>query len=360
MKPLNPELYEALKRAFPGGVRVSGEGIPFSGQVEVDPADNRRKRAVVLQAGEYYCVCCPYCKDTRYRLWINHRWMTKLVHNRNVVTLRHLAVCYNEHCEANEDFRDDMRARLARGGMIKHNQVIQSDDKPTPLKPLELAGKYIRLDRLPKQHAAVQYIEKVRGMSAEELGLVWDVMWFEYSPMLPQNNRLFFPYYTLDEESGERILVGGQAHWLDVQTLNGTPPKGSGEVKWFTLPGTRASQCLFNGWRASKQSKLVVIVEGPFDAAVLGPEFSVALFGHTVSHKQKQILMDNWGSKDGAAVLALDPDVAHEKGVIELENWFKGWKHHTVLRLPDNNDIGDYKRDEAWTIIAKTGILNHL
>ena len=24
--------------------------------------------------GEYYRIACPFCLDTRHRLWINHRW----------------------------------------------------------------------------------------------------------------------------------------------------------------------------------------------------------------------------------------------------------------------------------------------
>ena len=357
MEVLNPELYHALCAAFPNGVKISGQGVPFLGRIEPDVVNAHRTKVIVVQAGEYYCVCCPYCGDTRHRLWINHRWGSELIQGKYKTTLRHLAHCYNENCESREDFKADLKARITGRGLIRQTVIMDKDMKPEPLKPLELTGKYIRVDKLPKQHAAVRYIEQVRHMNVEELGSLWDVVWFEYSPILPPNNRLFVPYY-VNDAAGNKMLVGGQAHWLDVITLNGTPPKGEG-VKWFTLPGSKTSQSLFNYNRAAKQSKLVVIVEGPFDAMVLGPEFSIALFGHSVSHVQKQLLYDTW-AKEGAAVLALDPDVAKEKKVIELEQWFSTWPKHTILRVPDGKDIGDYSRDNAWKMIAKTGILDSL
>ena len=356
---LNKELYCQLLDSFDGNVKIANQGIPFVGRIERDRVSNYKK-VNVEQSGEYYCVCCPVCGDTRNRLWINHRWGSELTQGSFKMRLTRLMVCYNENCQSTDGFYQRFMQILTSKRAFRPSTVtVDENAKPMPLKALELTGKFTRVDKLPSYHAAVRYIEDVRHMSAAELGAVWDVVWFEYSPVLPPNNRLFFPFYDLDEH-GNKMLVGGQAHWLDVYTLNGTPPKHSGEMKWFTMPGTRKSQCLFNGWRAKKQDKLVVIVEGPFDAAVLGPEFSVALFGHTASIKQRQLLWDNWGAKGGMGVVALDPDVQAEEGVQDFERWFGGWKNHRLLRIPDDNDIGDYSRDDAWTLIAQTGALDEI
>ena len=357
---LNVELYTRLMNAFDNNVKISNQGIPFVGRILHDKVTGYKK-IEVQQAGEYYCVCCPVCGDTRNRLWINHRWNSELTQGHFTMKLSRLRVCYNEGCQDKPEFYPMLTKMLNTHGAFKPTRItVDENAKPLPLKPLEMAGKFIRIDKLPRQHAAVRYIEEVRGMSAEDLGVNWDVVWFEYSPVLPPMNRLFFPFYDLDEH-GDKILVGGQAHWLDVYTLNGTPPKeDKSAVKWHTMSGTRKSQHLFNGWRARKQDKLVVVVEGPFDCATLGKEFSVSLFGHTASLKHKQLLWDTWGVKKAMGVLALDPDVAHEPAVIDLEHWFKSWANHRILRVPDNKDIGDFSRDDAWTLIAQTGALDNI
>lgn len=365
MKVLNPTLYRRLQAAFPGGVKVSGQGVPFIGRLEPDPANQKLKRMKIQQAGEYYCVCCPKCKDTRHRLWINHKWGTEVTQSAYSTKLWHLMVCYNEHCEADEGFRELIFSMIR--GKSEFKSAIENVELETEIKkpaPLELTGKYIRVDKLPVYHPAVRYLQEVRDLSAQELGRDWDVMWFEYSPVMPPNNRLFFPFYDVDAQ-GKQILVGGQSHWLDVVSLNGTPPKGCAEPKWFTLPGTHKSQHLFNGWRARQQDKLVVVVEGPLDCVKLGPEFSVALFGHSASVKQRQLLWDDWGNRGAMGVLALDPDVELEPRVVEFEAWFKSWKNHRILRLPEGSkklglDIGDFTHDEAWQLIAETGALDNI
>jgi len=199
----------------------------------------------------------------------------------------------------------------------------------------------------------VRYIRDVRKFSVKELGELWDVSWCAYSTVFPPDNRLFFPIY--DEEDGETVLRGGQAHWLDLRTLNGTPPKKSGQVKWFTVPGTRASSVLYNGYRAKQQSKLVVITEGAFDVMSLGPKYAVAIFGHTVSQRQRKLLWEHWGSKGAAAVLALDPDAVDTERTVELESWFRGqgWSKFVSLRLPEGQDIGSLPRKDAWEIINR-------
>src|SRR4051794_18793914 len=53
-------------------------------------------RLQVDHFGEQYRVCCPFCPDTRKRLYINHRW--GLFDERTRSKNLWLAKCYNEDC----------------------------------------------------------------------------------------------------------------------------------------------------------------------------------------------------------------------------------------------------------------------
>ena len=91
---LRPDLYNRLCAGF-GKVRIINEGVEMRATVEHDALYDR-PRLNVIDPGEYLAVNCPFCKDTRGRLWINHRWgrwdpQTK---SRNLW----LCVCYNEGC----------------------------------------------------------------------------------------------------------------------------------------------------------------------------------------------------------------------------------------------------------------------
>ncbi len=75
MSPLNPDLFEALAASF-GTVLIANEGE----RARVDyrpswgsPKGQVRLKAVRTVSGEYYRVDCPFCTDTRKRLWINHQ-----------------------------------------------------------------------------------------------------------------------------------------------------------------------------------------------------------------------------------------------------------------------------------------------
>src|ERR1035437_3488069 len=89
-RPMNPTLYRRLQRRF-GEVLVSKEGSTMSAHV-VSGVDGK-PRLQVTDRGEEYRVSCPYCHDTRKRLYIAHGHGT-LVHG-----VRCLAIhCYNEDC----------------------------------------------------------------------------------------------------------------------------------------------------------------------------------------------------------------------------------------------------------------------
>lgn len=345
---LNPELFDALVKAF-GKVRVAKAGIPLQGRMVRDWADKKRRQLQAFETGEYYQVCCPFCGDTRFRLWINHRWDTFMDGAR----LSHLVICYNEDCNKREpDFLRKLRAIVAGQYVATPMRRIEADPDAEVRTLADALGHFIRVDRLPGEHAAVRYLETVRHVRASEAGGRWGISWCGFSTVLPQNNRLFFPLYDSDAD-GKLVLKGGQAHWLDPKTLKGTPPSDArGEAKWYTLPGTKKSQLLYNGYRARRQTDIVVITEGPFHVISAGADYGVGLWGKNASAAQKELLWNNWGSKGAVAVLALDPDAADER--LEMESWFKylNWEY-VILESPPGTDIGDRSSECIWNEINK-------
>lgn len=84
-KFLNPPLYQRLQQQF-GSVKVVDAGVPMvvrrgkdyvTGKIRLDFASK----------GEQYRVCCPFCNDTRHRLYVHHSFGDKGVHTQTVVIL---------------------------------------------------------------------------------------------------------------------------------------------------------------------------------------------------------------------------------------------------------------------------------
>ncbi len=95
---LNPTLFQLLENRF-GETLVSNEGEALSGQYKHDPIKGR----VVLDVdawGETYRVNCPYCNETKQRLYVNHRYgvLDKITMSNN----SHMARCFNEECVKRE------------------------------------------------------------------------------------------------------------------------------------------------------------------------------------------------------------------------------------------------------------------
>jgi len=267
------------------------------------------------------------------------------------------------------NFIDELSAML-RCGVLKESDLIKdivvNVDRGRP----EVRGKFTRVDNLPYDHAAVKYLRQVRKLPVRKLGEVWGMSWAEYSLSLPPDNRLFFPIMEEDPENpGTLVEAGGQAHWLDAKTLQGSPSKEQrkdGEVKWYTLPGTRVGRLLYNGHLASQQKDLIIITEGAFDVMRVGQlpgaeKYAVGVFGHSVSAQQKELLWEKWGRHGATAILAFDPDVYNGeekdlKKVLQLEDWFKTqWEQFHSIRLkPDGTDIGDMPCKDIWAMITST------
>lgn len=340
MRALNPTLYEALCRAF-SPVRVANEGARFSGRIVPGLLPGHRPKVKIQSTGEYYCVNCFNCGDTRQRLWINHRWGTSL----EGISLSHLAICYNESCEQERGFQRDLKERVASGRSEVVYQDTDANEDEGP-RPVPLPGVCKPLTVIPPAHPSRKYILS-RGFDPDVLSNDWGVSWCEYTTKLPPENRLIFPLH--DWYEGQLVIMGWQARWLNTYTGSGDPTTKF-DCKYFFAPGARPNMFLYNGYRAKEQRDIVVICEGVFDAMRVGTAHGVAVYGKTLSEQQKYLLWEQWGKHGAVGVVAFDPD-ASENTAKALE-WLQGWKGKTfAITFDPGEDAGSASQNEIWAKI---------
>jgi len=107
----NEALYQALKKVY-GYVVIhnEGEGIILKELPAITPITKRQGLYIgsrnVDYGGEHYAVNCPFCGDTRQRLWLSYAWGAQMEYKGVMLKLsRGLAHCYNEHCLKDEGNR---------------------------------------------------------------------------------------------------------------------------------------------------------------------------------------------------------------------------------------------------------------
>lgn len=325
--PLNLALYESLLRRF-GQVRLSNAGGEVLVRYSHDTYNpSGRGRVEEVESGEYYRVNCPYCGDTRYRLYVNYRWNTLQVDGRSA---KNLACCFNEHCDLSR-LPDELKGYIARS----IGRGVRTDyRKPETFKPVEWPGVCIPLDKLPAEHAANRYV-RMRQFDPEQLARDWDVRYCLESPHALARDRLVIPVYWAGE------LVGWQTRAIGDRYAG---------PKYYTTPGLKKAQLLFNGDRARAYS-FGVVVEGPFDAFRVGPA-AVALLGKSMSNRQRELVVEYWGK--GALCVLLDPDAAEDmervtRQLNPLSFKLGAWS----MVLPDNKDPADLPSKELWGLIAE-------
>ena len=283
--PLNPSLYAQLKSRF-GEVRVSNEGEPFRSRLRRDPYDPRKTKEEILDSGEEYRVCCPYCGDKRFRLYINHKWGT--TDEQGTSHWRRLINCFNEKCDMTQ-FADTYLKRYVGNRPGLGTVAVPVD---VPIVRTEWPGECVKLTELERNHPAIKYLVG-RRFDPVELVDLWDVRFCVRCPESRNylsslvEGRIIAPVYW------HQGLVGWQTRAVD----NSTP-------KYYTMPGMRKRHLLYNGLNAKKYT-VGVLVEGVTSAWRVGQR-AVATLGKYVSLVQHRLLCDYF--RDKALVNMLDFD----------------------------------------------------
>ena len=106
----NPKLYHALKQITGLPPKIINEGEPchlhnvYAEYSFVPTTQNLP--ASCTRGGEQYAVNCPFCGDTRQRLYISHMWDTEFVQNNvRYHCSDRLMHCFNEDCVAHPENR---------------------------------------------------------------------------------------------------------------------------------------------------------------------------------------------------------------------------------------------------------------
>lgn len=330
VKPLNPVLYDGLVRAF-GRVHVTNAGAAMLARYApkfLEPGEE----LLIDSPGEYYLVCCPFCTDTRFRLWINHRWGARDEHGQRNLWLAH---CYNEKClVGNYERRMELYRRvsdLTAGPMLA--AAILPGTRTAPLAPVP-PGPVTRLDRLPADHPANRYLA-MRGYDPERLAAAYGLGYVESAAHFwSASNRIYCPIHQNGKYAGWQCRYVGDPDFK----AKGAPPK------YFTLPGMQKGQMLW-GLDLAVKYRTVVVVEGPFDRFNFGPQ-AVATLGFPPTADQLKLLANRFADK--SVVLMPDPDVwkspSFEKFMTQTVAGltrparFRGGL--AVVRLPDGHDPG--------------------
>lgn len=340
LQPLCPALYRRLRQLF-HFVVIANQGEGLVGR-QRRRLTRRGKRPVfdVDDPGEYYRVNCPFCTDTRQRLWINHMF-GQPTPGQPDRTLNWLAVCYNDGCLESHTRRIQLEDRLFgpinRNERTKKFRVQEGDTETATLREVKMPGHVVRIDELPEHHVARRYIEE-RGFSSQVVGEDFGVTFCDDAdPMYPAvAGRLVIPIYMYDE------LVGWQARVPD----DNIDWKATGIPKYYGMRGMPKRLMLYN-YDFAKALDFCVVVEGVTDVWAVGDP-AVGLLGKKIHPLQRKLLMEF----EGGMILMLDPDAkAETEGVVDtLLHKLEG--RLAVVELEEGRDPAVFDEDVIWEIIA--------
>jgi hypothetical protein len=339
MTPLNPSLYNALKKAF-GHVQISNPGVRMT--AEYLPGPDGRLRLQPIIKGEYYTVACPYCPDTGKHLYINHRWgvYDRKLRRRNYF----LACCFKEDCLQERDNLRDLidRVRLAEEGSGEWEAPpVQEGTAASPLRPMDLPCDAILLSDLPKGHPARCYLRR-RGFDPQLLADDWCIGYSRSACSWSKVGRLLIPLFAPID--GRWHVVGWQARAIDPDE----------QPKYYTSAGTPKSRLLYGLDHVDAGDGPVLIVEGVTDAWKAGGN-AVALLGKVLSAEQRKLIRRHLAGRP--LVVMLDPDAAEQAAAVAGQiretlnlNLLKNGPASPVVvaRLPDDRDPGELTRNEIW------------
>lgn len=340
---LNPWLYRRLSSVF-GSVMVAHEGEEMIARSVTDPVRGTRK-LVFRQHGEAYRTCCPFCSDTRHRLYVSYMYGQQDDEGRS---LAFLAVCFNEDCLDDRENRWRLRDMIDdRAGALEKARVFKGRELPPTPETFDLPGDCVRLDRLPAGHPARVYVSN-RGYDPDRLARVWGVSFCRQSRYRLATGRLVVPIRFDGQLAGWQARHVGELEWKG---------KDKKTPKYFTCPGMRRDLVVCN-LDMAKAYKTLVIVEGWFDVFGFGP-MAVNTLGVGMSTRQLKRVARLYRQGERSVVLLYDEDVFRKpklrKQVGELSDNLRRMLpgRFVHVRLPEGCDPGSLDRSVSRAVVEE-------
>lgn len=161
-------------------------------------------------------------------------------------------------------------------------------------------------------------------------------------------DRVLVPIYDLTGE----YVVGAAGRTL----IEGHKPK------WWYNPGFEASNYFFNIWKSKeyiKETKTVVLLEGQMDCVRCTEAevfHTLGIFGDSLSDNQLRILI-MLGVEN--VVLALDNDIAGQKGTAKIYNKLTRYFNLRIAEFPDGvDDPGEAPLEQLGDILERTSTIS--
>lgn len=291
---LNPQLYYSLVQQF-GRVSIQNEGYEADRQYTMDAYG---KYDLEYRHGEYYVLNCPFCHDSKRRLYVSYLWGVP-EEGRTWNNRLNLARCFND--------TDCLRIRENRDYLVQVIYQLLPGQRPHPVhiergivfseqsRAFESPGDCVSLTDLPSNHPANLYLLS-RGYDPVYLAQTFFVnVCVNASPQFPlMQNRINAPIFFRDANFGWQGRVPADLNW-----------KECGIPKYYNWPGMPKSEVLYN-FDGAQRYRVIVLYEGVTKVWRLGLN-GVAVLGQGVSPRQIALLAELLG-RDGALILALDPD----------------------------------------------------
>lgn len=327
---LNEALYKRLKSHF-GVVKVTSPGQAMVASVS-DDFITGNLRLNVEQPGEYYLVCCPYCNDTRFRLYVSHMYGQKDEAGR---VMSYAAICYNEGCLQKEENRFHFDFAMNElPGVLAKAKIKKGVVLPAEARQKTMPGRCIPVDQLPPTHPANDYLIS-RNLDPITLGKFYGVSYCVESLYTLAIKRVIVPVYMHDR------LVGWQGRYLADKPKEFW--KKTGIPKYFTCPGMDRRFILGN-FDIAKKFHTGILVEGWFDVFATGP-MAMCMFGNTLTSHQHRDFVAAFGRRAG--VYMIDPEEfgkpTTERAIRKLREAMSG--NLVVVQLPQGTDPGKLPRD---------------
>jgi hypothetical protein len=330
--PLNPSLYRKLKSLY-GAVKI-GPNVGEKFLAKAVHGLEGEKLLTISHDGEYYRLSCPFCSDTRFRLYVNHMFGKIDGHGRRMTFL---AICFNEGCMSKGNNMTDFLEALADTGWIENANIRHGVEVSEEAREVILPGPCLRLDRLPAEHPACRYLAS-RNFDPAFLGRRYGVSYCTESHYYLARHRITIPIY----ENG--LLKGWQCRYVGELDWKG-PEKKHLPPKYFSTPGGQfRSRCVYN-WESMKRWQTGVVMEGPSDVWRFGA-MSGCVFGNTITDAQRKRLLAVFRRR--TLVLLLDPEEfdshSTSRAVRHFEK-FMGPQKFCAIKLPRGTDPGSLDRD---------------